>query len=104
MILCHGVHRNEWRKANIGAVRVHHRFKVGTESFWSSRNAVEIALNLEQWNEFDVHKQQQEQIALLGARQPDIHRIRDRPTSQLLGTVFWDSQRNFHATLQRHVR
>ncbi len=104
MVLCHRVHRNEWRQAHIGAIRSHHGFQVGTKALRSPWNAVEIALNLEQWNEFDVHKQQAGTHSPVGARQLDIHRIRDQPTSQLLGTVFWVSQWNFHATLHRHVR
>ena len=66
VILCHGVHRNEGRQADIGAIRSHHGFQVGAKALRSPRNAVKIALNLEQWNEFDVHKQQQEHIALSG--------------------------------------
>ena len=42
-------------QANIGAIRVHHGFQVGGKALRSPRNAVKIALNLEQWNKFNAH-------------------------------------------------
>ena len=82
------VHRNEGRKAKHRCRSASdHGFQVGTEALRSPRNAVEIALNLEQWNEFDVHRAPAgTDSTCRGRDNPDIHRIRDRPTSQSSGT------------------